>query len=61
MKRLFCLKTKNGLTMKSLFYLNVKNGLGRIAPSAFPHYEEAFLPYRQKNGLIIISLLDVWP
>ena len=30
--------------MKRLFCLKAKNGLGRFAPSALPHYEEAFLP-----------------
>ena len=34
--------------MKRLFCLMAKNGLGRFAPSALPHYEEAFLPNGKK-------------
>ena len=35
--------------MKRLFCLMAKNGLGRFAPSALPHYEEAFLPNGKKR------------
>ena len=35
--------------MKRLFCLKAKNGPGRFAPSALPHYEEAFLPIGKKR------------
>ena len=38
--------------MKRRFCLKAKKGLGRFAPSALPHYEEDFLPYRQKTASV---------
>ena len=51
--------------MKRLFCLKANNGLGRIALSALPHYEEAFLPtgknvvYEYKTNLYIYKVLNV--
>ena len=46
---------------KRLFRLKAKIGLGRFAPTALPHHEEAFLPYRQKPAsLLPHSLPPAW-
>ena len=42
--------------MNRLFYLKAKNGLDRFAPSALPHYEEAFLPKGKKRPRSLRSL-----
>ena len=42
--------------MKRLFCLKAKNGLGRFALSALPHYEEAFLPKGKKRPRSLRSL-----
>ena len=45
--------------MKRLFCLKAKNGPGRFAPSALPHYEEAFLPtsreVNEARGVLILA------
>ena len=41
--------------MKRLFCLQAKNGLSRFAPSALPHYEQAFLPKAISYNKLILK------
>ena len=41
--------------MKRLVCLKAKNGLGRFAPSALPHYGEFFLPHY--NDPLVLSMV----
>ena len=41
--------------MKRLFCLKAKNGLGRFAPSALPHYKKRYNIYRLFTGLFQTS------